>query len=81
MEHKHKFVELPSQQARRGYYKLFEGETMRYDHSVAYTMLYCPECGTTKEVIAADYRKQLDESSGFAERFDNLQNLGNSSSV
>lgn len=52
-EHQHNFVELPSAQAKRGYFKL--APDGGYDQSVAYTMLYCSGCGETKEVVAADH--------------------------
>jgi hypothetical protein len=40
-EHKHDFIELPSVQKRRGYYKQKPDGT--YDQSITYTMLYCRE--------------------------------------
>jgi hypothetical protein len=55
--HQHQFVELPSAQRRRGYFKKLPDGT--YDQSIAYTMLYCPDCGDTKEVVAADHTYTL----------------------
>jgi hypothetical protein len=28
------------------------------DQTVSYAMLYCTKCGTTKEVVQCDYRKE-----------------------
>lgn len=51
--HIHIFQELPSAASRKGYFKrLPDGQ---YDQSLAYTMLFCTECGETKEVVAADH--------------------------
>ena len=55
--HQHSFVELPSSQKRGGYFKQLPGGN--YDQSMAYAMLYCPECGETKEVVAADHVQSL----------------------
>lgn len=55
--HEHTFEELPSAQARGGYFKRREDDIGSYDQSVAYTMLYCTGCGETKEVVAADHVK------------------------
>jgi hypothetical protein len=51
--HQHQFVEIPSAQRRGGYFKQFPNGS--YDQSIVYTMLYCPECGETKEIVAADH--------------------------
>lgn len=52
MSHEHNFVELPSSQRRRGYFKkLPDG---RYDQSISFAMLYCTRCGETKEVVASE---------------------------
>lgn len=67
-EHQHNFVELPSSQARKGYFKL--APDGGYDQSVAYTMLFCRECGETKEVVAADHL--IGNSSSLADTTHNL---------
>jgi hypothetical protein len=67
MVHQHPFVELPCAQKRRGYFKRLPSG--RYDQSIAYTMLYCTECGKTKEVVAADHTCL---SAGFSEARDDL---------
>lgn len=53
--HAHDFTELPSAQARGGYFKQLPDGS--YDQTIAYTMLYCRECGETKEVVAADLQE------------------------
>jgi len=66
--HQHQFVELPSAQQRRGYFKRLPDGS--YDQSISYTMLYCPECGETKEIVAADHTHTL--PTGFSEIPNNL---------
>jgi hypothetical protein len=53
--HKHNFIELPSQKCRGGNFKM-ERDGNGYDQSVSYTMLYCAECGETKEIVCSDDR-------------------------
>jgi hypothetical protein len=68
IRHEHEFTELPSAQRRRGYFKrLPDGG---YDQSIVYTMLYCPQCGETKEVVAADHTHAL--PTGFSETANDL---------
>lgn len=52
-DHRHNFIELPSAQARGGYFKQ-STSGLFYDQSRSYTMLYCPGCGETKEVVSRD---------------------------
>jgi hypothetical protein len=68
MAHQHNFVELPSSQARKGYFKL--SPDGGYDQSISYTMLYCTSCGETKEVVAAD--QLIPSVASLAGRSDNL---------
>ena len=55
--HKHNFLELPSHKSRGGYFKL-EKDRGGYDQLVSYTMLYCAECGETKEIVCSDHRSR-----------------------
>jgi hypothetical protein len=68
IRHEHQFTELPSAQRRRGYFKGLPNGG--YDQSIAYTMLYCVQCGETKEVVAADHTHVL--PTGFSETADDL---------
>ena len=52
MSHEHNFVELPSSQKRRGYFKRLPDGS--YDQTISYAMLYCTTCGETREIVASD---------------------------
>lgn len=44
--------------AKSGYYKLTPSEWVTYDQTVAYAMLFCTQCGDTKEVVSQDHRRE-----------------------
>ena len=51
--------------ARSGYYKT-TGATNVYGHiyeqEVEYAMLFCTKCGTTKEIVSTDHRKNEEDN-------------------